>query len=240
MAAGWSEILAEGLADLGLGQPPETEARFGRYLAFLREENERLNLTAIVEPEEVAVKHFVDSATVLRVVEASQGESVVDVGSGGGFPGVPLAILRPDLRVTLVEASRKKAAFLERLRAHLGLARVSVVVGRAEEIGRRAAHRERYGIAVARAVAPLPVVWEYLLPLVRVGGVAVAPKGPGVGKELGDGERAARALGGGEQEVSGFVLPQGAGERQVVTVRKVRRTPAQYPRRPGLPAKTPL
>ncbi len=239
-AAAWREALAGGLADLGIRLGGEQEERFARYLSFLREENERLNLTAIVEPEEVALKHFVDSATVLKAVEPARDEELIDVGSGGGFPGVPLAILRPDLRVTLVEASQKKAGFLERLRERLELENVTVVTGRAEEVGRQAGHRERYGIAVARAVAPLAVLWEYLLPLVYAGGAAVAQKGPGVTKELAEGARAARALGGGEAEIRRFTLPRGAGERHVVVVRKVAGTPRQYPRRPGVPAKKPL
>lgn len=206
----------------------------------MREENERLNLTSIVEPEEVALKHFVDSATVLRAVAPAEGERLVDVGSGAGFPGVPLAIFRPDLRVTLIEASQKKAAFLGRLRDQLGLGNVEVLAVRAEEAGRQAAHREQHGVAVARAVAPLAVLWEYLLPLVRVGGLAVAQKGPGVAEELVAAGRAVGLLGGGEQMIHGFTLPRAAGERQIVVVRKVNPTPEQYPRRPGVPAKKPL
>ncbi|MDI6871658.1 MAG: 16S rRNA (guanine(527)-N(7))-methyltransferase RsmG [Bacillota bacterium] len=236
----WKAALVEGLAALGLTLRSDQEERLARYLARLRAENERLNLTAVVEPVEVALKHFVDSATVLRAVELPPGESLADVGSGGGFPGVPLAILRPDLRVTLIEANRKKAAFLGRLQVELGLEQVTVVNARAEEVGRQAAHRERYGLAVARAVAPLAVVWEYLLPLVRVGGTAVALKGPGVAEELPPGGRAAKVLGGGGQIIHRFLLPRGAGERQVVAVQKVAASPAQYPRRPGVPAKKPL
>lgn len=199
-----------------------------------------MNLTAIVEPEEVAIKHFVDSAAVLTALAEGDGSSLVDVGSGAGFPGVPVAILRPDLAVTLVEANHKKTAFLERLRDELGLENVSVVPGRAEEIGRQAVHRERYGAAVARAVAALPVVWEYTLPLVRIGGLAVAMKGPAVAAEVADGERAARILGGGGQGIRRFRLHQGAGERQIVWTRKVSPTPMAYPRKPGMPAKRPL
>lgn len=236
----WQEVLRSGLEGLGIGLRPEQMGLFERYLDFLRQENEQLNLTSIVEPLEVATKHFVDSATVLAVAQPALGESAVDVGSGGGFPGVPLAILRSDLRITLVESVQKKAAFLERLREELSLGNVRVVAGRAEEVGRHRGHRERYGLAVARAVAPLGVVWEYLLPLVRVGGVAVAQKGPSVAEELSGGERAARALGAGEQRVREFTLPEGAGERRVVLVDKVKPCPEQYPRRTGVPAKKPL
>lgn len=213
---------------------------FATYLAFLRAENERLNLTTILEPEEVAVKHFVDSATLLKVTGIDEGDAVVDVGSGAGFPGVPVAILRPDLKVTLVEAVRKKAAFLERLLVELGVPNVTVVAQRAEEVGRAREHRGRYGLAAARAVAALPVLWEYLLPLVRVGGVAAALKGPGVVEELPGAGGAAKLLGGGRAEVHPFMLPSDAGERRVVVVRKIAPTPDQYPRRVGLPAKTPL
>jgi 16S rRNA (guanine527-N7)-methyltransferase len=237
---GWREALAEGLTALGVSLQGEQEERFGRYLTFLLAENKRLNLTSVVEPEEVALKHFADSATVLWAAAVPEGARVADVGSGGGFPGVPLAILRPDLRVTLIEAVRKKAAFLERLPAELGLENVTILAARAEEVGQDAAQRGRYGVAVARAVAPLAVLWEYLLPLVGMGGLAVAPKGPGVLAELAGGERAARLLGGGRQTVHPFTLPRGAGERSVVVVEKTGPTPASYPRRPGLPSKKPL
>ena len=239
MTKEWRERLAEGLASLGLTLEREQAERFGRYLRYLLVENERVNLTAIVDPAEVAVKHFVDSAAVLTVL-GGEGRSLVDVGSGAGFPGVPLAILRPDLQVTLVEANQKKAGFLERLRTELDAENVRVVKGRAEEIGRQAEHRERYSVAVARAVASLPVVWEYLLPLVEVGGLAVALKGPAVVVELESGAWAARVLGGGDQSVQRFRLNEGVGEREIVWTRKVAATPEAYPRRPGMPAKRPL
>lgn len=238
--ADWLSALREGLTGLGRVLSAEQARLFATYLAYLRSENEHLNLTTIVEPVEVAIKHFVDSATVLKATEIDEGDALIDVGSGAGFPGVPVAILRPDLRVTLVEAVRKKAAFLERLVGELELPQVSVVVARAEELGRAKEHRERYGLATARAVASLPALWEYLLPLVRVGGGVAALKGPGVAEELPPARRAAQLLGGGEAEVRPFVLPGEAGERRIVVVRKISPTPKQYPRRVGVPAKTPL
>lgn len=238
-SAGWEEVLAGGLTEVGVAYPPTALGQLRLYMELLREENERANLTGITEPDEVAIKHFVDSATLLRVAPLETGR-VIDVGTGAGFPGAVIALLRPDIQVTLVESNGKKATFLRRLVEELQVSNVAVVGRRAEEVGRERAHRAQYDVATARAVAALPVLMEYLLPLVRVGGSAVALKGPEVEKEVEGGRKAARQLGGWWVRLEEVSLPSGAGERRLAVVRKDRPTPEQYPRRTGVPAKKPL
>lgn len=208
-----------------------------RYLALLSEWRKRARLTAITRPREAARLHILDSLLCLRA-GIPPDSSVLDVGSGAGLPGIPLAIARPDLEVTLLEAVSKKVAFLEIVAAELGLS-VQVVASRAEEAARQPRLRERFDVVVARAVAPLPVLSELTLPFVRVGGKAVLLKGPGVAREVDSGQRAAVALGGGDVRVIPAELP-GRARRALVEIAKVTSTPLAYPRRPGMPAKRPL
>ena len=220
------------LADCGIRLDATQLQRFDRYSALLRERNEAVNLTAIVDPAEIATKHFLDSLTLLLARPPAPGARLIDVGTGAGFPGVPLAIARSDLRVTLVESVGKKVRFLEELIAALGLANVALVHGRAEDVGREPAHRERHDVAVARALPVLATNVELLLPLCRVGGEAVAYKGR-IEAELAAGDRAARALGG---EIARVVtmaelsLADVLPGRCLVIAAKRRPTPARYPR----------
>ncbi len=181
--------------------------------------------------------HVVDSLLCLRA-GLPAGAVLIDVGSGAGFPGIPLKIARPDLAVTLLEAASRKAAFLELAAAEIG-AVLSVVEARAEQAARDPIWRERFDVAVARAVAPLPALCELVLPFLRRGGKAVLLKGPSVTSEVDDGARASAMLGGGHPELMVSRLPGGA-RRVIVTIEKVAATPPDYPRRPGVPAKRPL
>jgi 16S rRNA (guanine527-N7)-methyltransferase len=212
--------------------------QFATYAAELRPWNERVNLTTITDPDEIATRHFLDS---LRCA-LSWGEaprSLIDIGAGAGFPGLPLKILRPELQLTLVESIAKKAAFLEHIVGLLGLSGVQVVVGRAEAAGRDPAHRERYDVAVARAVAELRVLAEYCLPLVCVGGRFLAPKGGQVDAEVAAALAAIERLGGRLPAVEPVDIP-GVEPRTLVVVEKIAPTPSQYPRAPGVPAKRPI
>ncbi|WP_027717096.1 16S rRNA (guanine(527)-N(7))-methyltransferase RsmG [Desulfovirgula thermocuniculi] len=214
--------------------------RFRAYLNLLLEWNRRINLTAVVEPREVYVKHFIDSLSLLALYRPHEGISAVDIGSGAGFPGMPLKIVREDLELTLVEAVGKKAFFLEQLVRALGLRGVKVVKGRAEELGRRRDFRGGFGLAMARAVAPLPVLLEYALPLLREGALFVAYKGPGAKEEV-DAARGALALLGGEiKRVERLELPYAGHERVLVFVEKVGETPPAYPRRTAAIRRRPL
>ncbi len=202
--------------------------------------NRKHNLTAIHRPEEIRTKHFLDSLSCALAFQGSPPRRLADVGSGAGFPGIPLKILYPDIRLTLIESVGKKAAFCEHIVEALHLPDVEVIKGRAEEIGRQSAHRESYDWVVARAVAVFPVLAEYLLPLARVGGRMLAMKGASAPAEAQAAGRALRLLGGELRELIPVTLPGVAEERYLVVVDKVAATPAHYPRRTGVPRKRPL
>lgn len=225
--------LRDALEPRGIALDAAQLERFERYGALLREWNERVNLTAITAPEEIVRKHFLDSLTLLLARPVRPSAEVIDVGTGAGFPGLPLAIARQDARVTLVESVAKKVRFLEAVIAALALPNVEVVQDRAEELAHAPERREHYDVAVARALPDLAANLELLLPFCRVGGEAVAYKGR-VDDELGSAERAAAALGGELVEVIS-TASLGLGEllpgRRLVVVLKRKRTPARFPRR---------
>jgi 16S rRNA (guanine(527)-N(7))-methyltransferase RsmG len=217
---------------------PEQLRHFALYAELLLDWNTRMNLTAITEPEEIAVKHFLDSLLLLKCTEIPENESVIDVGTGAGFPGLPLKIARPDLRLTLLDSSAKRVTFLREVANALGL-EAEAIHGRAEEQGQKPEHRERYGLVTARAVAALPVLCEYCLPFVRVGGVFAALKGPGIHAEAEDAKAAITRLGGKLQAIEEIELPN-LNRRTIVLVQKISQTPAEYPRAHAKIAKRPL
>lgn len=213
---------------------------FQRYEMELLEWNERFNLTAIRESHAIRSKHFLDSLTCVLAWRDNPPASLIDVGSGAGFPGIPLKILYPNLALTLVESVGKKAEFCRHVAQALGMDKVEVVQARAEEVGQMPQHRERYDWAVARAVANLPILVEYLLPLVRFGGGMLAQKGESGPAEAHSSERAVRLLGGRLRQLIKVNLPGVVEDRYLVLVDKVAATPPGYPRRVGIPAKKPL
>jgi 16S rRNA (guanine527-N7)-methyltransferase len=202
--------------------------------------NSKHNLTAIRDPEKVRVKHFLDSLSAFLVMRGSTLGRVIDVGTGAGFPGLPLKILCPGIQLTLVESVRKKAEFCQHIVEVLNLSAVEVVQGRVEEIGRQDAHREQYDWAIARAVAQMPILLEYLLPLARVGGQVLAMKGDNAPAETQTAEDATQTLGGHLRQLFPIVLPGVVEERYLVVVDKIAATPDRYPRRVGIPSKRPL
>jgi len=209
------------------------------YVGHLLEANARLNLTRIVEPLDVGRLHLLDALSALPLLDTLGPRRALDLGSGGGVPGIILALARPAVTWTLVDSARKKADAMRGFVEALGLENVAIVAERAEILGRDPAHRERYDLVAARACAALPVLSEYALPLLGVGGALVAWKGPLADDELRAGHRAAAALGGADPEVH----PSGIGalgDHRFVLVRKERPTPERYPRRPGEPARRPL
>ena len=229
-----------------LGRPLSAEQQqqaLHRYAELLARAATRLNLTAVRDVEGIERRHVHESLALLRVLEGAgvlpAGAAVVDVGSGGGVPGIPIAVVRPDLRVTLLEATAKKGAFLEETVRALALANLSVLTARAEDAGRDAEHRERYDAALARAVAPLDVLAELTLPLVRPGGCLAAVKGSRVHEELAAAAAAITRCGGRLNQVEPLPLA-GAEPLSVVLVAKVTSTPPELPRRAGMPAKRPL
>ena len=215
-------------------------AAFERYEQELLEWNSRFNLTAIRDVEGIRKKHFLDSLTCLLVWRESPPARLVDIGTGAGFPGIPLKIALPHLRLTLVESVGKKVAFCQHIVDTLKLEKVTVLQARAEELGQEKGHRESYDWAVARAVANLPVLAEFLLPLVRVGGGMLAQKGESAVAETHAAEHAIRVLGGHLRQVKKVELPGVAEDRYLVVVDKKAQTPPGYPRRVGLPAKRPI
>ena len=233
-------LLAEGAAAMGQPLSAGQLALFEGYQALLLDWNRRLNLTAVRDPAGIQLRHFLDSLSCAAVTGDLDGRRLVDVGAGAGLPGLPLKILYPGLALTLVESVAKKARFLEAAVAELGLEGVTIVVDRAENVGHMAGHREAYDWAVARAVAALPALAEYLLPLCRIGGWMLAQKGPKAAAELQEAAYAIGVLGGGQAMVHDVQVPGLDEIRTLVVAEKVAATPADYPRRPGLPGKSPL
>lgn len=202
--------------------------------------NEKFNLTAIREREGIRVKHFLDSLTCLKAFPTLQDHKVIDIGTGAGFPGIPLKLYCPGIHLTLVESIGKKASFCQHMVETLKLENVSVLAMRAEEIGRLPAHREQYDLALARAVAPLPVLAEYLLPLLKRSGKMLAQKGDSAPAECQQAEHAFKVLGGRLEKLIPVTLPGVAGDRYLVVVEKIAATPPAYPRPTGLAQKKPL
>jgi len=235
------ERLIRGTQELGISLSEEHLTQFEIYYRELVEWNQRFNLTAITDYEAVQVRHFLDSLSCMLALHGrlQRTTRVVDVGTGAGFPGIPLKIICPGISLTLVEATRKKVTFLEHLVERLGLQDVRVLHARAEELGRRPTHRERYDWALARAVAEMPTLAEYLLPLTRVGGSVLAQKGESAPAEVHAAEEAIRILGGKVERLIPVHLHGIAETRYLVIVGKVAATPEKYPRRPGVPSKRP-
>jgi 16S rRNA (guanine527-N7)-methyltransferase len=228
------------LAMLGLHITSRQEAALQKYEQELLDWNARFNLTAIRDKEDIRVKHFLDSMTCLLAMRESVPNRLIDVGTGAGFPGIPLKIIYPNLRLTLVESVSKKADFCQHVVRMLCLDGVEVLTARAEEVGQAPAHRQQYDWAVARAVATLAVLVEYLLPLVKVGGHALAQKGESAHAEAQAAEHAMQLLGGRLRQILPVTLPGVADERYLVVIDKVAATPPAYPRRTGVPAKNPI
>jgi 16S rRNA (guanine527-N7)-methyltransferase len=214
---------------------------FDQYRRELIVWNEKVNLTRITEPQEIIVKHFLDSLSVYPLLAGFSSEfSLIDVGTGAGFPGLPLKIVLPDIQLSLLESTRKKTIFLRHVVDTLNLTNVTIVTARAEEAGRQPVHRQQYDVAVARAVAALPTLAEYMLPLVKVGGTAIVQKGQNPTAEVKSAANALGILGGKIDQILSIDVPGLDAERHLIVVRKRKPTPKQYPRRPGLPAKKPI
>jgi 16S rRNA (guanine527-N7)-methyltransferase len=237
--------LAHAAGLLGVPLDTDASARFAWYRDLLLERSTHFNLTAIHDPVEVERRLFFDAIamapTLDRLIDADahgRGSRVrlVDVGAGAGFPGLPLKIVRPTLDVTLIDATAKKVAFINEVIDHLGLDTARAVQGRAEELGQDTSYRAQFNVATARAVAPLPVLLEYVIPFLRVGGTALLPKGLQIAEELRAGRRTAALLG--AEIVSASELP--GDTTRLVVARKIAPTPADYPRRTGIPSRDPL
>lgn len=233
--------LAGGARKLGLSLDSEQLEKFELYFKELIDWNQKINLTAITDYEEVQLKHFLDSLTVVLGMGEKVGRiKVIDIGAGAGLPGIPLKILFPDIRLTLMEATNKKTKFLEDLVGKLKLDGVEVVAGRAEEMAHDPNYREHFDLVLARAVAALPALVELTLPFCAVGGRFVAQKKGDIGLEVKQSQKVISLMGGIVKEVKAIDLPELADDRCLIIVDKIKPTPVEYPRRPGIPAKKPI
>lgn len=218
----------------------EQEKQFIRYYELLVEWNKVMNLTAITEYDEVMQKHFVDSLSLARGMDISACEKLIDIGTGAGFPGIPLKIAYPHLKVVLLDSLNKRVKFLNEVVSELGLENISAIHGRAEDFAKRQEYRENFDICVSRAVANLSSLSEYCIPYVKVGGVFISYKSGVVEKELEQARKAIYLLGGEKKNVVRFTLPESDIDRSLIMIQKVKPTPKKYPRKAGIPAKEPL
>ena len=209
---------------------------FYKYMNLLLEWNEKMNLTAITEPNEVILKHFIDSLTIANLIEKDQ--KVIDVGTGAGFPGIPLSIVKEE-NITLLDSLNKRIIFLEEVINKLELKNIKAIHARVEEFAKNKKERESYDIATSRAVASLNVLLEYLLPLVKVGGICICMKGSNT-EEIEEAKNALKILGGEIEKIERITLPESDITRNIVIVKKVRETLLKYPRKPGIPSKEPI
>lgn len=216
--------------------------QFKLYFKYLIEVNEHVNLTRITEENEVYLKHFFDSVTPLFTFGEvfKDSATLCDVGAGAGFPSIPLKILNPTLKVTIVDSLAKRLTFLKNLIEKLGLTDVELVHGRAEDVGQNKLYREKFDLVTARAVARMSVLSEYCLPLVKKGGYFIALKGPKAEDELDDGQKALEVLGGKLVKEEELTLPHSKEERTLILVKKIKQTPKKYPRQAGTPRRKPI
>ena len=211
---------------------------FEKYMNLLLEWNEKINLTAITQPEEIKLKHFVDSLTVLKYI--NDDDKVIDIGTGAGFPGIPLKIMNKNTKITLLDSLNKRINFLNIVIEKLDLSNIQAIHGRAEEIARNKLYREKYDVAVSRAVANLSTLTEYMLPFVKIGGKCICMKGANVNEELERAQNAIKELGGEIERVDNFYLSDNDNERNIIVIKKVKETNPKYPRKAGTPSKEPL
>lgn len=232
------ELLKNGALKLNINLDETQLGRFITYMDMLVETNKSLNLTAITQPEEIITKHFLDSLTACEFIPA--GASVIDVGCGAGFPGLPVKFAREDISLTLLDSLNKRLAFIESVIKETDTADAKCVHARAEDGARDKAHREKYDIALSRAVANMAVLCEYCLPYVKVGGLFLALKGPAAPEELKTAQKAIKALGGEVVEIREVSVPHTDLLHKIVIVKKVRPCPREYPRKAGTPSKKPI
>ena len=236
----FKEELAKAADEYGISLSDTQMAQYNRYFELLVEWNEKINLTAITEPKEVAIKHIIDSITAYDEKLFKDGTTVIDVVTGAGFPGLPLKIFCPKIKLTLMDSLNKRIKFLQTVVEELGLKDVDCVHARAEEGARNKKYRESFDIAVSRAVARLPILCEYCLPFVKKGGHFIALKGMQYNDEAEEAAKAIKVMGGSKTEIRPVKLPELDDKRAVITITKTMPTPKAYPRKAGTPTKNPI
>ena len=234
------QILEQKLGELGIKQDQNQLERFHKFYQLLIEWNKVMNLTGITEYEDVVEKHFVDSLSIIKAIDLSRIHTVIDVVTGAGFPGIPLKIAFPHLRVVLLDSLNKRIKFLDEVIFQLGLTEIRTIHGRAEEYARKEEYREQFDLCVSRAVANLSTLSEYCLPYIQVGGMFVPYKSGEIDDEVEQSKKAVRILGGNIKKVMKFELPGTDIHRSFVLIHKEQHTQKKYPRKAGIPAKEPL
>ncbi len=233
----FSKELKEKAKQIDIILEEEQIKQFYEYMNVLLEWNEKINLTAIIEPKEIILKHFIDSLTIQKYIQ--EGQKVIDVGTGAGFPGIPLSIIKQNTEITLLDSLNKRITFLNESISSLQLKNIKTVHARVEEFANNKKERESYDIATSRAVASLNVLLEYLLPLVKVGGFCICMKGSNT-EEIQEAKNALEILGGEIEKIEKINLPDSDIQRNIIVVKKSRQTPSKYPRKPGTPSKEPI
>lgn len=234
----FEEIMKKYLERIDINLDEEQISKFYNYMNLLLEWNEKINLTAITEFSEVILKHFIDSLTINKHVK--ENSNLIDVGTGAGFPGIPIKILRGDINVTLLDSLNKRINFLNEVIGELNLEKIISIHSRVEEFGKDNKYREKFDIVTSRAVANLSTLSEYMLPLTKVGGICICMKGSEIKEEIQNSKKAIEILGGKISQIEEFNLPNSDIKRTIVVITKVKNTPVKYPRKPGTPAKEPI
>ena len=234
------EILSRGTIDLGIELNENKKEQFIKYKDLLKEWNEKINITAITDDKEIYTKHFLDSLSPIITNLFNGDEKIIDIGTGGGFPGLPLKIYNNNLNVTLLDSLNKRIIFLNEVIKSLNLENIQAIHGRAEELGRTEDYREKYNICISRAVASLNTLSEYCIPFVKVGGYFISMKGPDVEEELKEAEKAINILGGKIIKTEKIKIPETDIIHSLIIIEKIKSTPTKYPRGAGKPKKKPL
>ena len=223
---------------LGINIEEEQSKKLYIYMNLLIEWNQKINLTAITDPQDIILKHFIDSITITKEIE--KNSKVVDIGTGAGFPGIPLKILRDDLEIVLVDSLNKRINFLNLVIDKLGLKNIKAIHSRVEEFGQNGEYREKFDYATSRAVAKLSVLSEYMIPLVKLNGKVICMKGSEIEEEINQATKAISVLGGKIRKIESFKLPNSDISRNNIIIDKIKHTSSKYPRKPGMPSKNPI
>ena len=234
----FSYELAEKARKIGIDITQDNVERFYEYMNLLLEWNEKINLTAITEPNEVILKHFIDSITINKYLK--EANTIMDIGTGAGFPGIPLKIINFNKKFTLVDSLNKRINYLKEVCQKLRLNEVECLHARAEELASNKTYREQYDVVTSRAVARLSTLLEYMLPFVKVGGRCICMKGANPKEEIEEAKKAVEVLGGRIEKIDNFILPDSEMERNIIVIEKIKKTPNCYPRRAGIPSKQPI
>ena len=234
----FSDLMIDYGKEINIVFTEEQLQKFYQYMNLLIEWNEKINLTAIVEPKEIILKHFIDSLTIIKYIEPNK--SVIDIGTGAGFPGIPVKIMREDLDITLLDSLNKRIHFLNEVIQKLELKNITAIHARIEEFAKNKQYRETFDVATSRAVANLTTLSEYMLPMVDLKGMAICMKGSEISEEISKSKNSIKLLGGKIDKIEEFTLPKSDNRRNLILIKKERQTPGKYPRKPGIPSKEPL